>query len=280
MACAPLCRVARALGLLFLAITCACASGPPPTGSFPDSVTGKDVYSRVELVVGGIKKEEADALYRMLFDRKVVRSITFEGYQNGVATYELDMAGCECELPAFISTIHSPGLRYGGRTTQMRYTAYDNQPPDVAVVYPDEGATVLVPEVGVTLAIEAQDVAEVRVNGVQAERVRGAFYRAPVQLSAGQNELAVVAKDRSGNEVEKHLKVKLDTTPGAREPEPKVIEGSVDPGSVLLIQGHLVPLDAAGRYRQELVLRRGQRDVKLTVVGPRGEVRSILRTVD
>ncbi len=270
----------RGVAPLWLMMALGCSAGLPRTGSFPDSQVGQEPYSRVELVVGGIKKEEAEALERLLFDRKVVRSVTFKGYQNGVATYELDMAGCECELPAYLATIPSPGLRYGGRTTQMKYSAFDNRAPDVVVLYPEEGSTVVEPDVGVTLAIDAPDVAEVRVNGVLAERVRGAFFRAQVRLNDGSNELLAEAKDRSGNGAEQRRKVKLDTSSGAREPAAKVIEGSVEPGSAVLMQGHVVPVDGQGRYRQELVLKKGQREVKLTVVTPKGEVRNVMRAAE
>lgn len=279
MACARLDTAAVGC-LLVVLLSSGCASGLPKTGSFPDSVTGQETYSRVELVVSGIKKEEADALYRLLFDRKVVRSITFKGYDNGVATYELDMAGCECELPAFIATIPSPGLRYGGRSTQMRYTAFDNRPPDLAIVYPEADTTLVEPEVSVLLASESQDVGELRVNGVLAERVRGSFFRAPLKLKDGSSELVAVAKDRSGNEIEKRRVVKVDTAPGAREPLAKVIDGEVEPGSAVLVQGHVVPVNAQGRYRQELILKRGQKDLRIIVVTPKGEVRNVMRSVD
>lgn len=266
--------------LLVVLLGSGCASGLPKTGSFPDSVTGQETYSRVELVVSGLKKEEADALYRLLFDRKVVRSITFKGYDNGVATYELDMAGCECELPAFIATIPSPGLRYGGRSTQMRYTAFDNRPPELAIVYPEADTTLVEPEVSVILASESEDVGELRVNGVLAERVRGSFFRAPLSLKNGANELVAVAKDRSGNQIEKRRLVRVDTAPGAREPSAKVIDGEVEPGSAVLVQGHVVTVDAQGRYRQALILKRGQKDLRIIVVTPKGEVRNVMRSVD
>lgn len=260
----------RPILIASLASLLAC-SGPARTGTAVTSKVGEDPISHVQLTISGISKEDADRFKAQLEDQGHVENVMLRGFQQGVANYELDVKGCECDLPAKMAAIQHPGFKYEGRTTQVRYSAFDNQPPTVAFVFPQEGKVSNTSEIWATVEIPDQDLAQVTINGVPAEHFKGNLYRAKLTLKDGVTDLVAVARDHAGNEGKAQVRAAVDTTPPAIEATVKVIvEGTVEPGSTVLIDGNEISVDSAGRYKAEVPIRKGQRELEIVAVDKNG----------
>ncbi|MGQ0506158.1 MAG: hypothetical protein ACT4TC_12665, partial [Myxococcaceae bacterium] len=87
----------------------------------------------------------------------------------------------------------------------------------------------------------------------------------------GKNDLVVYARDKQGNETKVPLRVVLDsTTPAQRASVKMLVEGSVEPGSTVLIEGKEVEVDGSGRYKAEVPLRKGQTEVEIIAIDKNG----------
>ena len=251
------------------------------TGTAREALIGSpNPISHVELTVSGISEEDAHRLQRQFENEGYLKSAILK-YQAGKAVFELDVKGCECDLPERLAQIPHPGLRYEGRTTRVAYTAFDNEPPHINLVHPHSWKVVTEPDTYVLVEVPADDVAEVRINGVLAAPFRGNLYRARVHFEEGDRDISVVATDRSGNEGTLRRRIQVDTSPAAsRAIYRVVVEGNVTPGSVVVADGKEAPVDARGRYRAELHVQRGQRTVELIAIDPAGAKTVILRPLD
>jgi hypothetical protein len=260
----------RSLAIAGLAALAACSS-PIRTGTAPDSKIGSDPVSHVVLTINSITKPDLDAFKSLLEDQGHVENVMLKSYLNGTAVFELDVGGCECDLPAKMAAIVHPGFKYEGRSTQLRYSAFDNQPPTVKFIFPVEGKVSNTAELWATVEIPDQDVAEVQINGVHAEHFKGNLYRAHLTLKEGVNDLTAVAKDKAGNFGKAEARTAVDTTPPAIEATVKVVvEGVVEAGSTILIDGNEIPVDAAGHYKAEVPIKKGQRQLEIIAIDKNG----------
>jgi hypothetical protein len=261
------------------AILAAC-SGPARTGTAPTSKIGDDAVSHVQLTITGIAKEDADHFKVQLEDQGHVENVMLRSFQQGTATYELDIKGCECDLPSKVAAIQHPGFKYEGRTTQIHYSAFDNQPPTVTFVFPQEGKVSNTAEVWATVEVPDQDLSQVTINGVPAEHFKGNLYRARLTLKDGLTDLIAVARDKAGNEGKAQVRAAVDTTPPALEATVKVVvEGTVEAGSTVLINGNEIAVDANGRYKAEIPIRKGQREVEIVAVDKNGNKNIIKKDI-
>jgi hypothetical protein len=269
----------RHLPLAGLAALAAC-SGPARTGTAAESKIGSDPVSHVVLTISGITKPDLDAFKALLEDQGHVENVLVKSYLNGTAVFELDVNGCECDLPAKMAAIAHPGFKYEGRSTQLRYSAFDNQPPTVKFVFPAEGKVSTTTDLWATVEIPDQDVAEVQINGVHAEHFKGSLYRAHLTLKEGVNDLTAVAKDKAGNFGQAVTRTAVDTTPPAIEATVKVVvEGVVEPGSTILIDGNEIPVDAAGHYKAEVPIKKGQRQIEIVAIDKNGNKGSSMKDI-
>src|SRR4051812_10266787 len=97
--------------LLLLSMGPLACGGARRTGTAPTSVIGEDAISHVELTVHNLTKEEADAFKGQLDDQGDIENIVLKGYAQNTAVYELDIEGCECDLPAKVAKIQSQGFK-------------------------------------------------------------------------------------------------------------------------------------------------------------------------
>lgn len=255
--------VALALGLVLL--SCAGRRG---IGTSPDSKPDSPVVSHVELTIGPLNPVQAESIKRQLESKDGIQDVVIKRNQGGIITYELDVHGCECELPAMIAGISTPGLRYEGRSTHIRYATFDNTPPTLLILFPEAGEELAESDPIVAVDVPDQDVKEVRVNGVAAQRFRGSIYRAPIRLKQGAQVIEAVATDHSGNTGRTQVEVEVDLDPQTRVKT--TVEGKVEVGAGVLVQGREAPADAQGRYRREITVRKGQRQVGVISVGADG----------
>src|SRR3954466_2225760 len=159
--------------LLFAALLALGCAGPRRTGSRAEAKVGEgECLSQLELTVAGMTRAEAEQFKRDLEAQGDIQAMVLKSHLQGTAIFELDVRGCECDLPAKIANIRSPGLKYEGRTTKMRYSAFDNHPPSVSFVFPESGRVLTERELLVTVEVPDADVAEVVVNDQPASRLK------------------------------------------------------------------------------------------------------------
>jgi len=79
------------------------------------------------------------------------------------------------------------------------------------------------------------------------------------------------ARDKSGNETTAQVAVTIDTTAPALQAQIKLlIEGTVEPGSSVLINGLEIPVDSNGSYRAEVPVIKGQRKIEIIAIDKSG----------
>lgn len=246
--------------------------GPLRTGSRPDAKPGDPPLSSVEVAISGLSRSDAEAFRGQILGQGEISNVVLKSFVSGVATYTLDIKGCECELPAKIARIQSPGFRYQGRTSTLKFEAFDNKPPEVVFVHPETDDRELTePSQLVTVEVRDSDVKEVRVNGVLARRVSGDFFHAPVELREGGNEIAVVAEDTAGNVTRASRTVTLRRSPSGNPSLRMLVEGRVAPGSTVLIEGKNVPVDVRGHYSITISTQPGQKQIEIIAIAPDGK---------
>jgi hypothetical protein len=261
------------------AVFAAC-SGPIRTGTAPDSKVGSDPVSHVVLTINAITKPDLDTFKELLEDQGKVENVALKSYQMGVAVFELDVKGCECDLPAKMAAIQHPGFKYEGRTTQLRYSVFDNIPPTVKFVYPLDGKVSNQAEMWVTVEIPDQDLADVQINGFRAEHFKGNLYRARITLKDGVTDLVAVARDKAGNLGQATVRAAVDTTPPAISATVKVVvEGIVEVGSTILIDGNEISVDSAGHYKVEVPIRKGQRQIEIVAIDKNGNKNTSMKDI-
>jgi len=266
--------------LVAVALAVSACSSVVRTGSAASSKVGDDPISHVQLTINSITKEDADKFKAQLEDQGKVENVMLRSYLQGTAQYELDVKGCECDLPAKMAAIDHPGFKYEGRVTQIRYAAFDNIPPTVTFVYPLEGKVSTSAQIWATVEIPGQDVADVQINGLRAEHFKGNLWRAQLTLRDGVNDLTAIARDKAGNEGKATVRAAIDTTPPAVEATVKVVvEGTVEPGSTVLIDGNEIAVDAAGKYHVEVPIRKGQRQLEIVAIDKNGNKGTTMKDI-
>lgn len=248
------------------------------TGTSPKDELG-DGTSVVELTLANVTREQAQQFIEDLDDYGDVEKVTLKSFNQGTAVYTVEIDGCECDLPAMMAEIPEPGFKYMGRTSQVRYAAFDNQPPRPTFVKPQSGAVVKEKTIEVVVDVPDQDVAEVLINGKKADR-NGTRFSAKVPLHEGANDISAVAKDATGNEGTAQLRVGLDSTP----PEVTatvtvIIEGQVEPGTRVIVNGEEVAVDANGRYEAKVKVKQGQREVEVIAIDKYGNRTETMRPI-
>ncbi|MDQ3264850.1 MAG: hypothetical protein M3Y59_14475 [Myxococcota bacterium] len=245
-------------------------NGPARTGTRPDSKIGSDPLSHVELVISGLSRSDAEAFRGQILAQGDLSEVVLKSYANNVATFELDVRGCECDLPAKIAQLRSHGFRYEGRTSRLKYTALDNQPPVISFVHPENERVLSEADQLVAVEVRDSDVDEVRVNGVKADRFRGDVFLAKLRLADGSNEIEAVARDKAGNETRSKVRVSLNRATTTEATLRVVVEGRVPVGSTVLVEGQEVPVDTKGRYRVEVPIALGQRQIEIIAIASDG----------
>jgi len=256
-------------GLLLAGTVFGC-SGPARTGTRPDSKIGSDPLSRVEVVINGLSRSDAEAFRGQILAQGDVSEVVLKSYANNVATYELEVRGCECDLPAKIARIQSPGFRYQGRTSRLEYTAFDNQKPVVSFVHPESRVLTSLDQTAM-VSVRDSDVDQVWIAGVKAQHFRGDVYLAKLPaLREGTQVIKALARDKAGNEGFDEIKVTLNLRSTTEATVPMWVRGTVPPGSTVLVEGKDVPVDDQGNYAHQIPVAEGQREIQIIVVAPDG----------
>lgn len=264
--------VIAAAAVLFL------ACGWKRTGTSPKDEVG-DGASQVELTISNVTKEQAQQFVEDIDDYGDVDNVVLKSWANGTAIYEIAIDGCECDFPAMMAEIPTPGFKYQGRTSKIRYAAFDNLAPTVTFVKPENGVVVKEREIEVVVEVPDEDVAEVTINGKGTDR-SGSRFTTRVQLNEGANDLEAVARDTTGNEGKRQIRVGLDSTPPEVSAQITVlIEGDTEPGSRVYVNGEEVQVDSNGHYEAKVRVKKGQKEVEVVVIDPNGNRTETMRPI-
>ena len=269
---APHRALAFAPAVFGLALSLACsASASLSTGSSrPNQPPPPNYVAKV--VIADLQADAEERVEQYLRDR---------GYQNvqighekgqAVLVFETDRHVAQVERD--LARIEQPALQIVRRGYVVEYQAVDNLPPEIKIIYPEtDGSTVVTEQpVAITVEVPAPDTAQVLIGGREAERVgNSVVYRAEVPLTEGENRIEVKALDEMGNAGLETAILTLDTTAPAVAARIKiVVEGEVEPGSTVLINGQTVAVDDDGRYEHEVSIRSGQKEIEIVAIDKNG----------
>ena len=217
----------------------------------------------VEVHVHGLRADEQEQLRAQLCALTGVTACTKAGDDGYALTY----AGSLTSLKNAIADFQHPGLQAEQVKAQMSFRGYDNQAPAVDVLSPKADAVLTDPKVDVVIQVPDPDTASVRVGERPAEKVRAGVYQVHLVLTEGENNFEVTAVDEAHNKATVPLHLVLDTTPPDVTAAVKVVvEGKVERGSTVFVDGQPVTVDLLGNWRAEVVVKRGQKTVEIIAV--------------
>ncbi len=200
-----------------------------------------------------------------------LRSAQLKSHAGKVAVFTVNYPGPVSDLPNTLSSIPHPGLKYVSAVHRYEYTSFDNQPPTISFVFPQSEQVLNTKEQFITVEVPDKDIASVTIGDKTATLYRGNIYRLRTELAEGRHILIATAKDKSGNETSAQVAVTIDTTAPALQAQLKLlVEGTVEPGSSVLINGLEIPVDSNGSYRAEVPLLKGQRKVEIIAIDKSG----------
>lgn len=238
--------------------------------SVNDDPTGMAEMIQVDVSVEGISEEDAETLETEIAKIGSVYNIRRDPLGNStVFTFEYD--GDFEKLRREIEAIEYPGLRRQAIVANLQYVGFDNRSPLVDVISPNTEELLTETSVEFVVEVKDNDVAEVTVNGTAAKEGKPTIYHATVDLPEGESEVQIVARDKAENETTKTLKVNVDTTPPELEATVKVVvEGKVEKGSTVYVDGKEADVNMFGAWRIELVVEQGQKTVEVVAIDQAG----------
>lgn len=250
-----------------------CASFP---GSTP-SPSAEPPLS-VDVRVGGLRSDEQEALKTSLCAIGGVVGCEMKKEPKEVV-YALQYRGSLNALQSAIGRIPHPGLKAEEIKASLRFRGFDNQPPTLSILSPKTG-TLVVADVEVVVEAPDKDVARVEIGGKTASRQRPGFYAARITLAEGDNVVAVSAVDEAGNEATDSVSLTLDTTPPDMTASVKVVvEGRVERGSAVFVDGQPVAVDLLGGWRVDLIVKKGQRTIEIIAIDANGNKKTEQRPI-
>lgn len=261
-------EVARALFLgacLCLSSACQASATTNPDEPPPPQYVAK-------IVIEDMKPDAQERLEQYLQEKGYTGVDISQEKGSTVLVFETDRGVAEVERD--LARVDQPQLKVIRRGYVVEYEAVDNIPPDIKVIYPEEDGSTVVTEqpIAVAVEVEADDTEKVIMAGTEAERVgTSKVYRANVALKEGENVITVQAVDEMGNAGEAEVVVTLDTTAPQIAARVKIIiEGDVEPGSTVLINGVKVDVDDNGHYEHEVKIRKGQKQIEIVAIDENG----------
>lgn len=223
----------------------------------------------VEIHVGGLKPDDQAGLEKQMCGLGGV--VDCKASKRGRdAVFTLKYQGTLSSLQGQIASFPHPGLEGREARAVLRYDGFDNLPPEIDIISP-KGGTLTETEQDVVIAVPDSDVKLVEANATRARRIQPGLYQARVQLAEGPNRIVAVAEDDEGNRSEVSVSVEVDTTPPEVDATVKiVVEGTIEPGSTVFVDGQQVAVNPFGSWRAELQVRPGQKSVEVVAIDKNG----------
>jgi len=252
----------------------ACATTAPKQQPPPNLAT-----TEIELTVRDLDQDMVAQLQAEMQKVPELRSATLKSHGERTAVFTVHYPGDIGSVPKTLARIPRPGLKYASAVHRYEYGAFDNEPPTIAFLHPQDKQVLNAREQHVTVEAPDKDIAQVTIGGKPAPRYKGNIFRLKLDLVEGPQEIVATAKDRAGNETSAKVACMVDTTAPALEAQVRlVVEGAVEPGSSVLIDGVEVPVDGRGGYRAEVPVRKGQRKVEIVAIDPSGNKTTQVKT--
>ncbi len=227
--------------------------------------------TELELTIKDVDADLVQQLQAQFAKNNDLRSAQLKSHNGKVAIFTVMYPGDVGDLPRTLATIPAPGLKFVTAKHQYEYGAFDNLPPTVTFLHPQREQVLNTKDQFITVEVPDKDVAQVSIGGKPAPLYKGSVYRLKLDLNEGKQELIATARDKAGNESSTRVSVTVDTTAPALQAQIKlVVEGQVESGSSVLIDGVEVPVDGTGHYRAEVPVRKGQRKVEIVAIDQSG----------
>jgi glucodextranase-like protein len=255
-------------------LSAGCATTAPKQQPPPNLTT-----TEIEITVREVDQDMVSQLQAEMQKVPELRSAALKSHGERTAVFTVLYPGDIGSVPRSLARIPRPGLKYASAVHKYEYGAFDNEPPTIAILHPQPQQILNSREQHVTVEVPDKDVAQVNIGGKPASRYKGNIFRLKVDLPEGPQEIVATAKDRAGNETSAKVACTVDTTAPALEAQVKlVVEGAVEPGSSVLIDGMEVPVDGRGQYRAEVPVRKGQKKVEIVAIDSSGNKTTQVKT--
>ena len=227
--------------------------------------------TELELTVKEVDADAVQQLQAQFAKTTDLRATTLKNHTGKVAVFTVMYPGDVGDFPRTLATIPAPGLKFVTARHQFEYGAFDNVPPTVSFLHPQPEQVLNTKDQFITVEVPDKDLAQVTIGGKTAPLYKGSVYRLKLDLNEGKQEIIATAKDKAGNETSARVSITIDTTAPALQAQIKlVVEGQVEAGSSVLIDGAEVSVDASGHYKAEVPVRKGQRKVEIVAIDQSG----------
>jgi hypothetical protein len=181
------------------------------------------------------------------------------------------------ELRFNMSKLSHPGLETQAATAELSFAGFDNLAPTVEAREPKDGAVITKKKVQVWIGVPDKDVVSVKIGGAKAKVDQDDEYTATISLEEGPNAIELSASDDAGNTQNLVLTLIRDTTPPTLEVtltpgegDAMLIEGTVEEGSRVFVDGAEMELKWGGKFTAESRYDPDHRVVKIRAVDPHG----------
>lgn len=258
-----------------LLVLASCATTAPMQQPAPRFVT-----TELELTIKDVDADMVQQLQAQFAKTNDLRSAQLKSHAGKVAVFSVMYPGDVGDLPKTLATIPAPGLKFVSAKHQYEYAAFDNLPPTVTFIHPQPEQVLNTKDQFVLVEVPDKDVAQVTIGGKNAPLYKGTVYRLKLDLNEGKQELVATAKDKAGNESSARVTVTIDTTAPALQAQIRlIVEGQVEAGSSVLIDGVEVSVDGSGHYKAEVPVRKGQRKVEIVAIDQSGNKSVTTKTI-
>ena len=248
----------NALILVSLLVGSACASGQ------------SSQKTTVDIRVSNLTESDRITLEKQLSEMPGVENIRSDPFgDRTVFTFEFD--GSYDRLKHRISFIKNPGLKPEKQVIQLFYEGFDNTPPTLTVIAPKAEQTLRKTRVKFIVEVVDTDVKSVIVSKSPMKKTKGNLYERTLDLFEGENTVQIVATDAAGNSADQSITVFIETKPPEIQSTVKVVvEGKVEPGSSVFVDGQEASVSRSGNWSIELTVKRGQREVEVVAIDKAG----------
>lgn len=233
----------------------------------------------VDVAVEGLKPDDEAKLEAELVKIEGVYNLRRD--ELGEATvFVFEYEGDFDRLRNRIESIEYPGLRRQKIVANLQYSGFDSRSPLIDIISPNTEEVITETSIEFVVEVEDSDVDSVTVNGVKAREQKPTIYHATIEVPEGEQEVKVVARDEAGNEATETATINVDTTPPEIEATVKVVvEGKVEPGSTVYVDGTQADVNMFGAWRVELKVKKGQKTVEVVAIDEAGNKRTEQKSI-
>lgn len=186
-----------------------------------------------------------------------------------------------------ISQLPHPGLEPARADVRLGYRGFDNKPPNIELLEPQDGIVIAQKQTWVRVRVPDVDTAAVTIGEEDGVKNGDEFSATVQDLHEGENPIVIRATDQAGNPKETTVTVVVDTTAPALEVEVVIlaydkalvkgkVAGDVDK---LTIDGRDVSRDLFGTFEKEVAVDPDKSMVEIIAADAFGNAKKIRRSV-